>query len=305
MAGAIAVPAGIAVASARMAGPAPTVVTAIAGAVTLVAGVVLIGGGAVAVRGSHRHGPAVLGLLLGLVLVGWTALLAATWSVQPLPLRLVRGVAAVVVGYLPALFLAFVGRAAVCGWPWPTRAVDYLVVLGSRLVDGRPSPQLTERLDRAMALARRIPGGSGRRCGPNGPIVVVSGGRCRGERHAEADVMAADLLARGLPADSILREDRSRDTAENLAFSHAMLTGRDPGYRCTVLTSDVHVPRAALLAHRAGVRGRVIGARTGWARWPGAAVREFVLLLAEYRWAIAGGCALLAAAVVLPGAVVM
>jgi uncharacterized SAM-binding protein YcdF (DUF218 family) len=48
--------------------------------------------------------------------------------------------------------------------------------------------------------------------------------------------MAAYLADHGVPADEILLEDRSTSPFENLTFSHTIMTGLDPKYRCLIVT---------------------------------------------------------------------
>ena len=271
--------------------PALGVVPIVAGALTLVAAVFLIVAALAGPRRAGRHAYTAVPLALGVALVGWVVLLVATRT-EPagLPARLTRTGLAVLVGYLPALLLALLAYSAIRGRIGARGRADVVVVLGSRLVGGRVPPILASRLDRAAAL--RV------RCG-DVPI-LVSGGSPGGGPRAEADAMADHLRGRGVPAEAILSERTSRDTAANLTNSHRVMVSRDAGYRCTVITSDFHVLRVGLIAHRVGVRGRVIGVASGWPDLASGVLREFVLLLAEYRWVVTAGCLLVLAAVLIP-----
>ena len=108
--------------------------------------------------------------------------------------------------------------------------------------------------------------------------------------------MAAYLTARGVPADRLLLEDKSRTTEENLLFSKAIMDEIRPGARVTVVTSDFHAFRAALLARRLGLRGQVTGARVAGYYRPSAMLREFAAVFLQYRVVNLGICALLVAA---------
>jgi uncharacterized SAM-binding protein YcdF (DUF218 family) len=105
--------------------------------------------------------------------------------------------------------------------------------------------------------------------------------------------MASYLIARGFPADRLLLEDRSRNTEENLLFSKAIMEELRPGARATVVTSDFHAFRAALLARRLGIRGQVTGARVAGYYRPSAVLREFAAVFLRYRVINLGICAVL------------
>ena len=108
--------------------------------------------------------------------------------------------------------------------------------------------------------------------------------------------MAAYLMTRGFPADRLLLKDKSRNTEENLLFSKAIMDELRPGARATVVTSDFHAFRAALLARRLGIRGQVTGARVAGYYRPSADAAEFAAVFLRYWVVNLGICALLVAA---------
>lgn len=121
-----------------------------------------------------------------------------------------------------------------------------IVVLGSGTPDCVASPTLAARLDKGLMLARRMPA----------VPVVVSGGQDFGLHCSEADVMARYMIERGLPADRLIREDRSTSTEENFRFSRQLLAqhGVSADAPLIVVTSDFHLMRAERIAHKAGFR---------------------------------------------------
>jgi len=175
--------------------------------------------------------------------------------------------------YPASLFVLFLGHAVLSGHARPRRRADYVVVLGAGLIDGEVPPLLAGRLDRGLAVYQTL---LARGCRPT---LIASGGQGPDEVRSEAEAMACYLTARGVPADRIRREDRSRNTEENLANSAHIMRRADRGYHCTVITSDFHVFRTALLMRRLGVRGSAAGARTAPSYWLTAALREFVAVL--------------------------
>lgn len=176
-------------------------------------------------------------------------------------------------GYLTLLFLVFAGYAFVRGRTTPLPETTHVVVLGAGLDGDRPGPLLTRRLERALAV------GTARAPDTPRAVFVVSGGQGDDEVRSEADAMADYLRGRGVPADRIVREDRSVNTGQNLRFSAALVDGTAPGHRATVVTSSFHVYRTTLLARRVGVPVHVVGAPTSPAYWPAATLHEFAAVL--------------------------
>lgn len=116
-----------------------------------------------------------------------------------------------------------------------------IVVLGARIIDGRPSRMLEHRLHKALEVWRL----------ESAPLVVTGAG--------EAGIMAEWLVARGVPAASVVVEPHARSTNENLERSRALFP--DAAY-LTVVTSGFHVPRTRVWAWHLGIPIRTIAATT-------------------------------------------
>jgi uncharacterized SAM-binding protein YcdF (DUF218 family) len=136
--------------------------------------------------------------------------------------------------------------------PWnPSHgAPDGIVVLGGAFdnaVSGaRAAVALTdaaERLTSAVELARRFPAAK----------IVFSGGH--GELLPEGPSEAEQALrlfeSLGVARSRVIVDDRSRNTAENAAFSKAVAAPR-PGERWLLITSAHHMPRAVGAFRRIG-----------------------------------------------------
>jgi uncharacterized SAM-binding protein YcdF (DUF218 family) len=198
-------------------------------------------------------------------------------------------------GYVSFLLMSYVSYAFVYGRITALRGADFIVVLGSGLIGGdRVPPLLASRLERGRQLHQAL---AARR--KASPMLIVSGGKGADERVSEAEAMARYLIERGVPADSVTREDQSRTTEENLKFSKAIMERFRPRYRCVVVTSNYHVFRAAIIARRLDVNGQVTGARTAGYYWPSAMLREFIAVFLSYKMVNLSICALI---VVLPSA---
>jgi uncharacterized SAM-binding protein YcdF (DUF218 family) len=210
-----------------------------------------------------------------------------------LPLSLFATVSSLVFGYVSFLLLSYAGYAFGYGLLSRTGPADFVIVLGAGLGRrGTVPPLLASRLDRGRAVWTALDRRAAQ-AGSRPPRLIVSGGKGDDERVAEAVAMAAYLTERGVPAGRILLEDQSRSTQENLQFSQAIVDRLQPGARVTIVTSDFHAFRAALIARRLGLRGQATGARVAGYYEPNAILREFAAVFYRYRLVNLAVCALL------------
>ncbi|CAN7329488.1 YdcF family protein [Bradyrhizobium sp. LjRoot220] len=84
----------------------------------------------------------------------------------------------------------------------PLKPADLLFVFGTRV-------DVEERVDQAFRLWRD----GYFRC------AIVSGGITPGSDRSECEIIADAMIARGIPRERILREDRAMNTGENVIFS--------------------------------------------------------------------------------------
>jgi uncharacterized SAM-binding protein YcdF (DUF218 family) len=188
----------------------------------------------------------------------------------------------------------FLFSTLLCNLPRPTRDKQYVVILGCGLSDGKVTPLLAGRVDRAARFyfAQKQRG--------TPPKLVCSGGQGADEPRPEAEAMAEYALALGIPPRDILTETKSASTRENMLFSKEIMDGDAKGkpYRCLYATSNYHLLRAGIYARRAGLAADGIGAKTPLYYLPNAVLREYIAYLVLYRkWNIA-----FCAAVLLCGA---
>lgn len=87
--------------------------------------------------------------------------------------------------------------------------LDYVIVMGTDLVDNRISPSLKRRLDRAIEYAHENPE----------TIFVLSGGRSDYDRSTEATVMYYYMIKAGIPENRLLLEFYSHSTQEKIGYS--------------------------------------------------------------------------------------
>ncbi|HEV6952526.1 MAG TPA: YdcF family protein [Promicromonospora sp.] len=172
-----------------------------------------------------------------------------------------------------ALLVALSAALAVVGSRGTaTGEEDAVVVLGTLVKDGEPTPALRARLDVAAAYATAHPDA----------LVVVAGGLAPGQDVTEARAMQRYLVARGVAEDRILRDDTSTSTSENFAHAQVLLDARlAPGYTTAFVTNEYHVARAAGIAAVTGVDATHVHAPTPWYEVPVDYVRE-TLALAKF-----------------------
>lgn len=254
--------------------------------------VFLVINGVTMLRREGRRPANLLSLAAGL---GIIALVVFGIAVQQLgwePLAAVRSVLIGVLTYISFLFVCFLAYAFVYSRVRSSRKVDFIVVLGSGLRGSRVPPLLASRLDRAKQVYDRA-----LRRGRS-PVIITSGGQGPDEDIPESHAMASYLIERGVPADRLLREDKSTSTWENLTFSRELMVARKPKYRCLIVTNNFHAFRAALTARKAKVNGQVVGSPTATYYWPTATIREFIAILYTHRYLNGAICLLITVAAI-------
>ena len=124
-------------------------------------------------------------------------------------------------------------------------AAKAIIVLGSGVKNGQPSPTLAKRLDRAAPIALAQPNAK----------LVLTGGIDFGEKESEAEIMSRYLQQHyRIPSSQIILEDRSTSTELNLINSQPLLAKHNIHIQqpIIIVTSDFHTIRAAAIAKKQG-----------------------------------------------------
>jgi len=136
--------------------------------------------------------------------------------------------------------------------PWDASrgAPDGIVVLGGAILPGLSldygTPAIGDAAARIIAIAKLA------RDYPNARIVYSGGDASLADNEApEADFLYPLLDSFGIPRERVLLESRSRNTAENAAFTKALVNPK-PGERWLLVTSAQHMPRAIGCFRRVG-----------------------------------------------------
>lgn len=114
---------------------------------------------------------------------------------------------------------------------------DYLIILGCRLDDDKPTKTLVSRIDRAVSYLKDNP-----QC-----KAVVSGGITEGNTISEAQVMERLLIERGIDRSRIIKEEKAQDTFENFFYSKELI---DKDSKICFCSSDYHIFRSRLMADK-------------------------------------------------------
>jgi uncharacterized SAM-binding protein YcdF (DUF218 family) len=154
----------------------------------------------------------------------------------------------------------------------------YIIIHGAGLrADGTPTPLLEKRLDKAIAIFNKTKGT---------PLLVTSGGKGSDEIISESESMKRYLLDKGIPETSIIKEDRSTSTYENLANVKTMLDEIEHGekYSCIFVTNNYHVLRTAFYSRKLGLNAQGVGCKTARYYLPSAFLREYLAVMVYIKW---------------------
>ena len=105
-----------------------------------------------------------------------------------------------------------------------------------------------------------------------------------GEVISEGEAMERYLLEQGVPAERIIREDKSTSTFENMKLSREVVEKTDPDFvnkKTAFATTNYHVFRGYILSKKNGFEAQGISAKTKWYFFPNAFLREFIGLTVD------------------------
>lgn len=88
--------------------------------------------------------------------------------------------------------------------------------------------------------------------------IIVSGGNAMRPKSSfrEADYLASNLIAMGVPAADILRDREARNTVENARYTHRIMDSMGIRAPVVVVTSSWHMPRAVNIFEAEGLAVR-------------------------------------------------
>ncbi|AQY42167.1 YdcF family protein [Bacillus thuringiensis] len=169
--------------------------------------------------------------------------------------------------FLTAYFLYLFNR--------PKHNQDFIIVLGSGLINDKVPPLLASRIDKAIDFYWK------QAVVTTPPIIIFSGGQGLNENISEAEAMQKYAVEKGIPIEHTVQENRSVNTYQNMFFSKEIMDSLKPNvkYNSIFTTNNFHLFRAGLYARQAGLDSQGIGAKTAFYYWPNAMIREYVAIV--------------------------
>ena len=137
------------------------------------------------------------------------------------------------------LVIFFFAKTAYGSFISTPATADNAIVLGLALQNGRPMPDLIERVNTAAEFSSENPGA----------MLILTGGNANYTGTTEASVMKDLLTERGVKEDRMLLEDQASTTTDNFRNVAKMI---DPSKPVVLITSGYHMNRAVRTAEEAG-----------------------------------------------------
>lgn len=220
-----------------------------------------------------------LTLLLGLAILSYLVFLSFNLTTK-VPLAFVPILAALSLTILYFFVNAsnFLSAYFLYQFNHPKRNQQFIIVLGSGLINDQVPPLLASRIERAITFYEQ------QKKVATPPTIIFSGGQGPNEGLSEAEAMQRYATARGIPEEHTIQENQSVNTYENLVFSKKIMDTRMPeGYNSIFTTNNFHLFRAAIYAKQAGLASQGIGAKTALYYWPNAMIREYIALVVMFK----------------------
>ena len=152
---------------------------------------------------------------------------------------------------------------------------DFIIILGCQIrKDGSLTNLLKNRADRAIEFMNLQKESTGKDL-----VFVPSGGQGNDEINSEAKAMKNYLIEQGIREETILLEDKSKNTYENIRFSNSLIKEKNENAKIAFSTTNYHVFRAGSIANNEGIYMEGIGAKTKRYFWINAFIREFIATL--------------------------
>lgn len=232
----------------------------------------------------RKEGHSLANLLTLLLAIGLTVFLIFNYySAQLLPqwASLLFGILPLSMVYFSIVFYNFLTISIIYQFNQPKYKQDFIVVLGSGLINGKTVPPLLEkRIEKAIQFY------NAQSCATvNPPKIVMSGGKGEDEHIAESIAMKNYALEKGISEEDILVETNSKNTLENMKFSKEIMEEYFGGtdFHATFTTNNFHLFRAGLFAKMANLKADGIGAKTAFYFLPNAFLREFIAIVMMHK----------------------
>ena len=153
------------------------------------------------------------------------------------------------------------------------KQVDYVIILGGRVHGDKPSRSLNERIKTATKYLKEH----------EDIKVVASGGTGKGEEISEAEAIKKELIKNGIDENRIIKEDKSKNTVENLKFSLEKINEdravNNEKVKVLIVTNGYHLYRSKKIAELLGYEAYGLPAATPFISIPKSYLREFLSII--------------------------
>jgi uncharacterized SAM-binding protein YcdF (DUF218 family) len=177
------------------------------------------------------------------------------------PLRLVLKLASLLVTVVVLYLAVTLVQVWLTSRRYGPQRAGAIVVMGAAQYDGVPSPDLKARLDEAALLERA----------GYAHLVVVTGGKEKGDVYTEAQAGARYLEAAGVPAADI-RQAGGSDSYENVTDAAPIVKAAGGSLVTLMVTDPFHEDRSMAIASGLGLEPFPTPTRTspitGWSTAP-------------------------------------
>lgn len=144
--------------------------------------------------------------------------------------------------YIPMLYIAYILYTKLYLKFVQVKEPAYIIIHGAALIDDLPTPLLKKRLDKGIELYNSF---------NKKPFFIVSGGQGDDEIVTESEAMKKYLLSKNVSQKSIIEEDKSRNTFENLLFSKHKIP--DINKQGIIVSNEYHILRCVIYAKNVGL----------------------------------------------------
>lgn len=244
----------------------------------IVTSILFISAGIITIKREGFRIPNLLALAFGIGI--WTPLiLICIFEISNLKSKLFSGItffSMIVVLYIGFTFIALLIYSYLyCILP-KGKNYDYIIIHGAGLLNGeRVSPLLAKRIDKGIEAFKRFDGKA---------KIIVSGGKGSDERISEAEAMKRYLIEKNIGEESIICEDKSTTTLENLKYSKKIMDYEKKKYKCIFVTNNYHVFRTGLFAKKINLKAEGLGCKTALYYLPSAFIREYIAIMWSMKW---------------------
>ena len=161
-----------------------------------------------------------------------------------------------------------------------TAYTETVIVLGCRTVNGAPSYMLQARLDKAIEYLNEN----------QAAVCIVTGGMGDDEIEAEAETMYKYLITKGIDKERIYKENKSRNTEQNILFSESIICEQNLPRKVTIISEGYHVYRGMRNAEKHGLTAyskSAVSEVTWWA-YPSYWIRELFAISKDITYDLLG-----------------